>query len=170
MKAKPMVALLGLALVAALAGCGGGSERVAPCTTQGVADVLQTQADAADGAEVGPAANPSFVGDATERYAAADIDIDLTAMGADMVCATVFDMMNNPATYEGKVIRMEGPFQHSHYDETGMDYFFVIVRDATACCAQGIEFVWGDGSHDYPGEYPFSTQWGDVVPSTRITR
>lgn len=114
MKAKPMVALLGLALVAALAGCGGGSERVAPCTTQGVADVLQTQADAADGAEVGPAANPSFVGDATERYAAADIDIDLTAM----------------------------------------DYFFVIVRDATACCAQGIEFVWGDGSHDFPASIP----------------
>lgn len=25
---------------------------------------------------------------------------------------------------------------------------------ATACCAQGIEFVWEDGSHIYPDEYP----------------
>ena len=23
-----------------------------------------------------------------------------------------------------------------------------------ACCAQGLEFVWGDGSHAYPDEYP----------------
>lgn len=23
-----------------------------------------------------------------------------------------------------------------------------------ACCAQGLEFVWGDGSHKYPDEYP----------------
>ncbi len=23
-----------------------------------------------------------------------------------------------------------------------------------ACCAQGIEFMWGDGSHVYPDEYP----------------
>ena len=23
-----------------------------------------------------------------------------------------------------------------------------------ACCAQGLEFVWGDVSHKYPDEYP----------------
>ena len=29
-----------------------------------------------------------------------------------------------------------------------------MIQDATACCAQGMEFVWGDGSHVYPDEYP----------------
>ena len=27
-----------------------------------------------------------------------------------------------------------------------------------ACCAQGLEFVWGDGSHKYPDEYPAEVQ------------
>ena len=33
-------------------------------------------------------------------------------------------------------------------------YHYCIIQDATACCAQGMEFVWGDGSHVYPDEYP----------------
>lgn len=28
-----------------------------------------------------------------------------------------------------------------------------IISDATACCAQGIEFVWR-GEHAYPSDYP----------------
>ena len=33
-------------------------------------------------------------------------------------------------------------------------YFYCVIQDATACCAQGMEFVWGDGTHIYPEEYP----------------
>ena len=36
-----------------------------------------------------------------------------------------------------------------------------IIKDAMACCSQGIEFVWGDGSHTYPDEYP--EQGSEVV-------
>lgn len=30
----------------------------------------------------------------------------------------------------------------------------IALEDALACCAQGMEFVWDDGSHVYPDEYP----------------
>lgn len=29
-----------------------------------------------------------------------------------------------------------------------------MIQDATACCSQGLEFVWGDGIHVWPQEYP----------------
>ena len=62
--------------------------------------------------------------------------------------------MTKPADYLGKVVRMKGPYYHTHYEETDANYFYVIIEDATACCSQGIEFVWDDGSHAWPGEYP----------------
>ena len=30
----------------------------------------------------------------------------------------------------------------------------MVIADATACCAQGLEFVWDDGTHAFPDEYP----------------
>ena len=81
--------------------------------------------------------------------------IDLTSMGKDMVYATVFQMMMEPSQYTGKTIRMEGAFSVAHLDETNSDYYFVLIKDAMACCQQGMEFVWGDGSKkraDYPKE------------------
>ena len=35
----------------------------------------------------------------------------------------------------------------------GLDFFAVLISDATACCAQGIEFV-PAGEHMYPYDYP----------------
>ena len=29
-----------------------------------------------------------------------------------------------------------------------------MIQDATSCCAQGMEFVWENGTHIYPDEYP----------------
>lgn len=40
------------------------------------------------------------------------------------------------------------------YDLTQKYYFYCVIQDATACCAQGLEFVWDDGTHVYPDEYP----------------
>lgn len=44
---------------------------------------------------------------------------------------------------------------HPHfYDKpTGNYYFACIIQDATACCAQGIEFVLTD-DYIYPDDYP----------------
>ena len=82
-------------------------------------------------------------------------DVDLTKMSSTMVYAKVFDMMINPDTYEGKKVRMHGTFDVFEYEEFGKNHrsFACIVQDATACCAQGMEFVL-KGQPSYPEGYP----------------
>jgi hypothetical protein len=82
------------------------------------------------------------------------VDYDLTVMNSDMVYATVYQMMMEPEEYEGKIFRMEGSYYTVYSENTKKYYHYCIIRDATACCAQGMEFVWDDGSHVYPDEYP----------------
>ena len=82
------------------------------------------------------------------------VDYDLTQMSSDMVYATVYQMMVTPEEYEGKTFRIDGNFYATYYEATKKYYFYCGIQDATACCAQGMEFVWEDGSHIYPDEYP----------------
>lgn len=82
------------------------------------------------------------------------VDYDLTTMGSDMVYVTVYQFMVNPEDYIGKTVRMKGDYYASWYEPDAQYYHYCIIQDATACCAQGMEFVWGDGSHSYPDEYP----------------
>ena len=82
------------------------------------------------------------------------VDYDLTAMGSDMVFATVYQLMMAPEEYEGKIFRIEGSFYATYYEPAQKYYFYCVIQDAAACCAQGLEFVWGDGSYIYPDEYP----------------
>ena len=80
------------------------------------------------------------------------VDIDLTQLSSSMVYAQVFDMVNNGDNYLGKKVKVKGQF--SYFQETdGREFFAVLVSDATACCAQGIEFVL-DGDYSYPDDYP----------------
>ena len=60
-------------------------------------------------------------------------------------------MTINPDGYEGKKVRAAGTFAYT--TEDGKEYFAAIVRDATACCSQGIEFVLAD-ERKYPDDYP----------------
>lgn len=159
------VAAASMLAAATIAGCGSDAGRTAPSTQQGVSDVLseqmqnneqeapQGESPTAGGGQASTENGGSaFVGDNGPAFE--QVDYDLAAMNPDMVYATVYDMMVNPAQYEGKVVKMEGPYYHAFYEATGKDYFYVIIRDATACCSQGFEFVWGDGSHAYPKDYP----------------
>lgn len=83
-----------------------------------------------------------------------EVDYDLTEMGSDMVYATVYQMMIDPEQYVGKTFRIDGGYYAGKDERTGKYYQYCIIKDAQACCAQGLEFIWGDGSHTYPGEYP----------------
>ena len=80
-----------------------------------------------------------------------DVDVDLTALSSTMVYSEVQNMMLMPADYMGKSVRMSGDFAVAE----GSDrmYYACIIRDATACCANGIEFLW-NGEHSYPEDYP----------------
>ena len=82
------------------------------------------------------------------------VDYDLTQMSSDMVYATVYQMMVTPKEYERKTFRISGNFYASYYKDTNKYYYYCVIQDATACCAQGIEFVWDNGTHIYPDEYP----------------
>jgi hypothetical protein len=89
-----------------------------------------------------------------ESEPAEAVDYDLTEMSTDMVYATVYQMMVDPEAYIGKRFRMEGNYAVTYYENKGRYFHFCVIRDAAACCAQGLEFVWEDGTHLYPDEYP----------------
>ncbi len=83
------------------------------------------------------------------------IDLDLSQLSGTVVYAQVYNLMMDYTSYLGKVIRIAG--YYSYYEDTtlGTVYHACIIPDATACCAQGIEFVWGDGEeHKWPDDYP----------------
>lgn len=92
-----------------------------------------------------------------------NVDIDLTTMNSDMVYSTVYQLMVDSKSYVGKVIKMSGSYYASWYPETKQYYHFVIIKDATACCQQGMEFIWGNGNHVYPDEYPEEMAEVEVV-------
>ncbi len=83
------------------------------------------------------------------------VDIDLTVMSSTMVYTYVYLMVSTPDDYVGYVVKMDGMFA-SYYDEdTGNYYVACVVQDATACCAQGIEFELVDrDNYTYPDDYP----------------
>ena len=68
-------------------------------------------------------------------------------------------MIVDPDAYMGKVVRMEGVYTVYNSEETGNHYTSCIIQDATACCAQGMEFVLTD-NYSYPDDYP---EEGDIV-------
>ena len=84
----------------------------------------------------------------------ASVDVDLSVMDSDMIYATVYQMLSDPDQYVGKTFRIEGKFYVTYDEMTKNQYYYCVIKDATECCAQGLEFVWGDGSHIYPDEYP----------------
>ena len=82
-----------------------------------------------------------------------DVDVDLTKMNSTMVYARVLNLLMNPETYVGMTVRMSGKLARYVDPETEAQYFACIIPDATACCAQGIEFV-RKGDYSFPEDYP----------------
>ncbi len=80
-----------------------------------------------------------------------DFDVDLTVLGSTIVYAEVYNMMMTPEDYVGKSVKMEGAF--AVYEGEERNYYACIIEDATACCAQGIEFVLRENAV-YPDDYP----------------
>ena len=97
----------------------------------------------------------------TEHISTADgVDIDLTQMNATMVYAEVSNIMYMPDDYIGKIIRMNGMAVSSTDPETGITYHAIIIRDATACCASGLDYVLADGQ-EYPPDESDATVTGE---------
>ena len=79
--------------------------------------------------------------------------VDLTALSSTMVYGEVFNMMMQPESYMGKTVKMKGEFAVYTDETTGSRYYTCIIKDATACCAKGIEFELS-GDYNYPDDYP----------------
>lgn len=91
--------------------------------------------------------------DKGQTAGAGEVDVDLTAMSSTIVYSEVFNMVSNPDSYIGKTVRMEGPCSVYQDENTGVLYYACIIQDATACCAQGMEFEL-DETYDRPDDYP----------------
>lgn len=92
---------------------------------------------------------------AAPSYEAGEIDMDLYMLSATVVYAQIYQMALHPEDYLGKIIRVAGWYDAIVDDATGTFYTVCVIPDAAACCAQGIEFVWG-GEHGFPENYPES--------------
>lgn len=89
----------------------------------------------------------------TASRAPSKVDLDLTKMSATMIYSTIFDMLVMAEDYIDKNIKLSGWFETYTDPQTGEMYYAVVVPDATACCQQGLEFVW-KGNHTYPDDFP----------------
>lgn len=89
----------------------------------------------------------------TATHDPSKIDLDLTKMSATMIYSTMFDMLVMPEDYVEKNIKVSGWFETYTDPQSGELYYAVVVPDATACCQQGLEFVWL-GEHSYPEDFP----------------
>ncbi len=159
--------LICLALILVLAGygkgCGdkgGSSSRPGSGQPGSVSSVLEQGMAEADGKTGGSsvrtedgAAAKAQAAVSKPEYGPDHIDIDLTALSSTMVYSEVYSMMSAPEEYIGKTVKMKGPFAYYYDEATRNEYFACIIQDATACCAQGIEFVLA-GDYTFPDDYP----------------
>lgn len=90
---------------------------------------------------------------AARTYAPEEIDVDLTAMSGTMVYSEVYGMMTAPEDYLGKVVKMQGQFSHYYDKKLDQHYYLCFIADATACCAQGMEFI-PAADLVYPDQFP----------------
>ena len=81
------------------------------------------------------------------------IDIDLTKLSKTMVYSEVLNMMQSPKKYIGKTIKMKGTCSIQDDAINQKTYYSCIIQDATACCAQGIEFELEGKDPKYPENY-----------------
>lgn len=81
--------------------------------------------------------------------------VDLTKLSSTMVYSQVYNMMIKPEEYIGKTIKMKGVYYANYNPDLDVYYHFVIIKDATACCAQGLEFIL-NGEHTDRSDYPAS--------------
>lgn len=80
--------------------------------------------------------------ESTSLLPSSNADIDLVNLSANMIYAEVYDMLSYPQEYDGKTVRLSGLFSAVYESVEDNDLrFSCIIPDATACCAQGIEFV-----------------------------
>lgn len=161
-KKTQIILIMAMALVVATA-CGGtdDAKRTAPVSQNLTVSTLieEAQAEETEAVKEEPEVSVSVEetpeSEPVEESAPkiSDVDLDLTQLSKTMVYAEVYNIMMEPESYVGKSIRMNGDYYIYTDETTGQQYFYCVIRDATACCTQGIEFVLTD-DYKFPEDYP----------------
>lgn len=162
MKKALLIALCITAL--ALTGCG--KKGTLDTTANALTTAAPTQTVQAVQTESPTAA--SILSEATDAPVAESsaAEIDLTSMSSTMVYSYVFNRINAPDDFIGQRFRIRGTYDEQYWDQTSLTYHYIVIADATACCAQGLEFVLTDGSAAYPQvgeEFEISGTFGTYV-------
>lgn len=111
--------------------------------------VAQTPVDDTTSADT--STEPDNAGDVAIPKDKDAIDVDLTLLSSTMVYSEVYNMMYNPDDYIGKSVKMSGTYRSFLDENTDTLYHYCVITDATACCAQGMEFVL-ENDLQYPKE------------------
>lgn len=148
--------IIAAAFCISFAGCGttdGAGRNMNSQTT--VNDILESgiaaesNNDAADANNDTDSVTIDFSGWKEDEEETGEIDVDLTTQSATVVYSTVFDMMSTHEKYLRKTVKMTGAAASYNDEDTGKTYHACIIKDATACCSQGIEFILDDDA-EYP--------------------
>ena len=154
--------LLAACMMASLCACGKGSEKDAGN------DTPSSDVEVSAPTESIPAPNEQETPDEQQtpeepeqtQTSADGVDVDLTVLSSTMVYSEVYNMLYfYPEDYYGKTVKMTGQFNvYQWVDESGVVAdmpvaYACIISDATACCAEGMEFV-PEGDLTYPEDYP----------------
>ena len=161
---KRAICLISCAAILLSTGCAGNNpgSRVGSQPT-GAKDVIESQIAAAESTTISETTtslpseettvSESFTETPAETTTNDEYDIDLTIDNADLIYAEVFAMVYTPEDYVGKTVKMKGQFVFYYDEEAGMYYYACLIKDAMACCAQGLEFI-PAGDCVYPDDFP----------------
>lgn len=156
---KKIISIISAAVCfAILAGCGTAADNGRNLNSQTTVNDILASGIAAENSAASPESSAesdtvsiSFSDWMNDDAESAEIDVDLTTQSATVVYSTVFDMMSMPEKYLRKTIKMTGSAVSSTDENTGKTYHACIIKDATACCSQGIEYILDDESA-YPAD------------------
>ena len=155
--------LLAVCMAVSLCACGKDSEK----GTENDTPISDTESPAST-SEVIPTPGAKAVPDAPEpeqeeseqaQTSADGVDVDLTVLSSTMVYSEVYNMLYyDQESYYGKTVKADGVFAIYQMVVDGVTQpdpvaYACIIADATACCAEGMEFVL-EGDFTYPDDYP----------------
>ena len=124
-------------------------------------NTLSSNEETSASAEIIPTPNEQETPEGSEpsQPSAGKVDVDLTVLSSTMVYSEVYNMLYfYPEDYYGKTVKANGIFAIYQMVVDGVTQpdpvaYACIIADATACCAEGMEFVLKDDL-TYPDDYP----------------
>ena len=153
--------LLAVCMMVSLCACGKGSEKDAGNDTSSSNEKSSASAESIPTPKEQETPDEQQTPEEPEQTqtSADGVEVDLTVLSSTMVYSEVYNMLyNDPAHYLGKTVKAKGTFSIYQLVTDGVLQpdpvaYACIIADATACCAEGMEFV-PEGDLTYPEDYP----------------